>query len=495
MLTSACRSEPEPAPGEASLVRAFGQGTLAHRATPREGYAGLKLRASGERTYVLEITRRPDSTESRRFVAYGESEQVLWRLDEQPQERFTDFTVHPSGDVSLGVERTADARETYDLVRLSAEGTVRVRQPVPRAETLPASDLVGLPTAPFLMRSEPTAGLVDKWLPWLRLEARGEDVVLAFLTFVDVPDGDFGYQKLVSGVMAARWSGEHYGEEWTRVVDSEHALLQVSWEYDEFHWRDAATQPLLAVSPEGRVVVGRGLGAGRCGALARVFQEISSQECSRLKRGTPHRYVPFAYTAFSPTGAREGTRVLAPEEMEEFLVFDMALRGGELALGGTASVRPRDDENLPYYPPAPGEPALMVPYDGYVAVVDVATGALRSTRALDVSEGRGDHVAALRWTEEGLLAVGATGWDRWNSGMSVSRAAEPFLALIPEDGGQVLSRRLSTGSPDRHFHLLGVEVRGDTVLAVGLADAPMTHSGDGGRTDLMTFGGLRVDLR
>ncbi|MET0405872.1 MAG: hypothetical protein ABW123_25870 [Cystobacter sp.] len=44
--------------------------------------------------------------------------------------------------------------------------------------------------------------------------------------------------------------------------------------------------------------------------------------------------------------------------------------------------------------------------------------------------------------------------------MSLSRVAESLLALVPEDGGTVLTRRLSTDRADRPFHLLGVEARG-----------------------------------
>jgi hypothetical protein len=57
------------------------------------------------------------------------------------------------------------------------------------------------------------------------------------------------------------------------------------------------------------------------------------------------------------------------------------------------------------------------------------------------------------------------------------------MRTLPLEGGQ------------RHFHLLGVDVRGEAVVAVGLAEAPMTHAGDGGQWQNMTFGGLTVELR
>lgn len=494
-LACACSREAQrPGPeGGASLSRTFEQGELTPQPSPRVGYGGLKLRLAGDRSYALELTRDAAGKESRRFVATSARGQVLWQLTEQPQESFTDFTVHPSGELSLGVERTGDARDTFELVRMTADGQMLARQRLPAPTTLPSSDLGNtLPAAPFLMKAEPPGTYIGKWLPWLRLEARGEDLVVAFLSYVD-SGAESGTSTLASGVMALRWWDARYAEQWTRVVDGVHTLLQVAWQYDEFHWLDAATQPLLAVSPEGRVVVGRTLGTRRCNALSQTFQEISLTECRLLgQRNSPHRYQPFAFTSFSPEGAREGTRVLAPEGLEEFVIFDMALRGEEVGVAGTA-VWLQEDGTVAYYPATPGAESIMLPYDGYVAVLDRATGALRSE--VFIHEGRAEYFAALRWTEEGLLAVGASGWDRWNGGMSVSRGAAPLLSFIPGDGSAAQSRSVSLGAEDRHSHLLTVDTQGGAVVASGVSDAPMTHSGDSAGAEQMTFGGLRVELR
>jgi hypothetical protein len=494
-LAPACRDDvdrPEPVSGD-PLARAFEHGTLLEQVSPRVGYGGLKLRLAGARSYALEITRDAASVESRRFVASAAHGGVLWRLTERPQEHFTDFTVHPSGELTLGVERTGDERDTFELVRLTADGEVLARQRLPAPSTLPASDWGSNPPAsPFLMKAEPAGSHVGKWLPWLRLEARGEDLAVAFLSYVEV-SGGAGNKGLASGVMALQWSGGRYAEQWTRVVDGLHSLIQVAWQYDEFHWLDAATQLLLAVSPEGRVMAGRALSYGRCASVSQAFQEISLTECRILsQRNSPYRYQPFAFTSFSPEGAREGTRLFAPEGMEEFVVFDMAVRGDEVGIAGTA-VRLREDGSVAYYPATPGAPSIMLPYDGYVAVLDRGTGTPRSEVFVD--QGRAEYFAALRWTEEGLLAAGAAGWDRWNGGMSVSRGAEPLLALVPGDGGAVRVRSGELGGGDRHFHLLTVDALDGAVVAAGVADAPMTHSGDGAGAEQMTFGGLRVDLR
>jgi hypothetical protein len=79
--------------------------------------------------------------------------------------------------------------------------------------------------------------------------------------------------------------------------------------------------------------------------------------------------------------------------------------------------------------------------------------------------------------------------------MSVSRGAGPLLAFIPGDGGAVRTRSVGLGGGERHFHLLTVDARGGAVVALGVSEAPMTHSGDSAGAEQMTFGGLRVGLR
>ncbi|QAT87924.1 hypothetical protein EJ065_6395 [Corallococcus coralloides] len=40
-----------------------------------------------------------------------------------------------------------------------------------------------------------------------------------------------------------------------------------------------------------------------------------------------------------------------------------------------------------------------------------------------------------------------------------------------------------------------MDADGDSLVAVGLSEAPMTHSGDDGHLEAMTVGGLTVELR
>lgn len=483
------------APPGATLEDTFDVGALEHRVVPREGWGGLKVRLSGGRALVLETTRDGQSLGHRRLVAYTSTSSVLWSLEEAPGEFFSDFTLHPSGDLTLGVERTQAERGGYELLRLSSDGQVLARAPLPDTATLPPGDVgTDLPARPFRMKSREVHALRDGWL---RTEAREEDVVSAFLSLVDEPSTRPGGSPfLVTGVMSLRWTEGRYVEQWTRLVDGRHRVEPGVWAYDEFRWREAPSRPLLALDGwDGRVVVGRTWNSQRCLASNALFQQPSRTECLTGENVTSPmdtEYQPFAYTAFSPEGEREETHAFVPASVAEFVVFDFAAKGGEVAVAGTV-VR-RDAEGvIDYYPPSPGSDGRMAPYDGYVAVLGRGSGVPRFERT--VGGERADHLSALRWTRDGLLVVGATGWDRWHGGMSISRGAGPLLALVSSEGGEARMRTLPLDGGARHFHLLGVDAREGAVLAVGLADAPLTHSGDGGQTASMTFGGLVVDLR
>jgi hypothetical protein len=485
----------EPQAPRRSLKDTFASGELSADTRPRVAEGGLRVIARGARTYVLAVKRDEAGRESRRLVATAEAGE-LWAREEAPSERFMDFTVHPSGELTLGLERTAVARDAYDLVRLGAGGRELARQALPRPTSIPASDLSPtLPASPFRMKGVQKTSVVTGWLPWLELEARGEDAIAGILSYVDLPDGSLNDAYVVSGVMALRWEQDRYVEEWARMVDGGHSLIAVAWQYDEFLWLDAATRLLLGVDAEGGVVVGRTLGNSRCVALVSVFHELTDAECRRLRSGnSAHRHQPFAFTVFSPSGEREGTKVLLPDALEDFVIFDMALRGDAVAVTGTA-VRLGPGGVPAYYFEPPNDTAStpLLPYDGYLAVVDLDTGTVRHENFVDL--GRAEHFTAVRWTDDGLLAGGAAGWNRWYGGMSVSRHAEPLLALDPTGGAPVQTRRLEVPSDDRHAHLLGLDTQDAKVSAVGLFDAPMTHSGDGGRTEAMAFGGTTLLLR
>ncbi|RKH10560.1 hypothetical protein D7V97_13475 [Corallococcus sp. CA053C] len=475
------------------LARAFEPDALSSRVEPRASFGGLKVRRAAGRTFVLETTRDAEGHDTRRISVRSPDGALLWRIDAATGEHFSDFTVHPSGESTLGVERTDAQAGAFDLLRLSPEGQVLSRQPLPVPSTLPASDLGGtLLPSPFRMKSSWVHALAEGWL---RTEARGEDVAVAFLSLVAVPEGASETSELASGLMTLQWVDGGYREQWTRIVDGRHSTQPAAWAYDEFRWREAALRPLLAVDGDGRLVVGRTWNTSRCQASSRTFNDFTSLYCrtgTDITQPVDTERQAFAVTTFTPEGVRTGTRAFVPAAAAEFVVFDMAVHGGEVALAGTV-VTEAEDGTIAYYPSAPGVQDRMTPYDGYLGVLSLDTGVLRFEHRVDT--GRADHFSALRWTDAGLLAVGGAGWDRWYGGMSISRGAGALLALASTDGQTVRTQRPGPEGQDRHFHLLGVDADGDTLVAVGLAEAPMTHAGDGGNQAAMTFGGLTVEPR
>ena len=142
--------------------------------------------------------------------------------------------------------------------------------------------------------------------------------------------------------------------------------------------------------------------------------------------------------------------------------------------------------------PAPGrskrtypDPSGYVDYDGYVAVYDAGG---ERTLVHDFNLGRGDVLAALRFTPAGIVAVGSAGWDRWQGGMSISRGSDPLVVFLSPDGRRAAERVFPMSDGARHFNLHDVTVLDGSILAHGFSDAPMTHSADGGNEPARTFG-------
>jgi len=408
--------------GPAELVRS---GSEQHDVQARGAFSGLKVRFSGPRACALEVSIDAIEASTRRLACRAGGSEA-WAFYAAADELFSDFAVHPSGEITLGVERTSVERGAYELVRLDAGGAVRARQVLDPAK-IPASDLVDLPGQPLLMRSTIPHALTDGWL---RVEPRGEDVAVAWLSRLEAPGGGFS-NDLATGAGAWLWTGSAFEEHWSRLVEGRHAAQPAAWTYDEFRWREAAVRPLLAVSDDGTLVVGRAWNQRRCQAVALTFGEFTPVQCRGID-------VPSA---------------------------------------------------------DPGGGAVMVPYDGYVAVLDRRSGTPRCARALDAS-GRGDHIAALRWAADGtLMTAGGAGWDRWYGGMSISRGADPWLAALSPACELLGSRIVPFSSTARHHHLLSVDAEAGRIVGAGLADAPMTHSGDGGHIDQRMFGNLVIALR
>ncbi len=479
--------------GPGTVADLVDRGRSADFQTPRSAYGGLVAASDGARVYVVESRRDvepgPEGPWRSRFrVAAYDAGVEVWAFDADPDDLVGDVVVHPSGDVTVSVERFAPESNAYDLVRLSRAGDVIGRTTLPSPVTMPASDFAPIEPHPlFRMKSQSadatTAG-------WLRLLPDGEGLVIALLSFLAVPPTDPLANRTAMGVETLDWRSNTYVERWARVVEGAHLAQPVAWAYDELRWRQQVVRPFLARDDSsGDILVGRAWNSLRCRANVQVFAEFPPQECIVGAVGTAQvEWVPLAVTRFDHTGARLGTRILRPDaDAMEQAPFAIAARGGEIAVVG-AVVRMIDDAGTKKtYPDANG----FVDYDGYVAVYD-ADGVL--LRHHDYDQGRGDMLAGMRWTDAGIVAVGASGWDRWQGGMSISRGANPLFVWFSEDGTDTRQRVVPLGNPSRHWNLHDVLVLDGAVAGYGFADAPMTHSADGGGTAARTFGGLQVRL-
>jgi hypothetical protein len=456
---------------------------------PRAHFAGLKTRLQGGRSVTLEVERGVDGVERRRVVSV-ERDGTQWVIGEQGDERFHDFALHPSGELTLSLEHLQQPRDAFELVRLSSTGVERARRRLERPRTIPASDFAdGRATFPFAMKGVPRGSVITGWLPWVRLEANGEDLLIALLSLLENVDGEVRANEAVSAVMSLQWSDAQWVERWSRMVDGVHVLIAVAWQYDDFLWLDAATRLTLSRDASGRVVVGRTVSNSRCFALADVFHETTAQACRALRLGAPHRYQPFAFTVFDAHGEREGTGFVAPRALEDFVVFDVATRWPKVALVGTAVRLNANGEPDTYQ--EPGDATPLLPYDAFLSIVEGVGARELETHFLD--HGRADALTAVRWVDEGLYAVGISDWNRWWGGMSVSRGARPLLVERTE-AGVLSSRVLAVGGGTRHAHLLSVVVSQGRLRATGVFDAPMTHSGDGQGPEPMSHGALTVEL-
>jgi len=492
LLVVAASCTPEATPPLEPLGPVVTEGVVDSKTEPRPTFGTLTVRIVGERLHRLQTSRSADGGMDRRFVVETLADaQCTWTYPPEGvpsgDEFLNDFTVHPSGEVSLTLQHLTSTRDAFEVLRFSAQGELVERHTLSPGTLLPQSDRGDLPEPPFRMDSDWADDALSEG--WIRVVANGEDAVVAFQSHVDRSDGQFSLE-VASAVVWLVWAGGGYVETRARTVDGRHGVGPAAWTYDEFRWRQAAVRPYLALDPiTGHVVVGRAWNKLRCDAAVEIFQEGTAFDCV-FDSVSPidNERLPFAWTSFAPDGTREGTRVWMPALTSEFVVFDMAVRDGLVAVVG-AHVREDTEGTVVYYD------GNLVPYDGYVALLDRATGELRWERDVD-GTGRGDVLSTLRFVEDGVLAGGATDWDRWNGGMSISRGADPWLVFVSLDGDAV-QRSIPVDAPARHTHLLGVDVTEGPqrrIVGAGLGDAPMTHSGDGGQTAEMVFGDVLVTV-
>ena len=324
---------------------------------------------------------------------------------------------------------------------------------------------------------------------WVRLLPDGDGLIVTFLSHLDVPADDPLTLRIALGLAAFDWQANAYAERWAHVVEGPHAAQPAAWTYDELRQDEQAIRPFLARDEStGDVLVARAWNNLRCKANVTVFREFTMTDCM-LGAVSPieNQWLPLAVTRFSAAGARLGTRILAPDaDAGEQVAFALAARDGKLATAGFVARKNADGTERTY-----PDPSGYIDYDGYIAIYD---GDGKPILHHDYNMGRGDVLAALRWLPDDIVAVGSSGWDRWQGGNSISRGADPLIVWLSPDGARAASRTMPLSDGGRHFNLFDVTVTDRSIVAHGFSDAPMTHSGDGGNTAARTFGPLRVRL-
>lgn len=486
-----------PRPNFEEIVR---QGAVVTATAPRPAFGAMAITTDGTRVYAVESRRDVEPGplglpwRSRfRVAAYDAASAEAWAFAAPPDDVVSDVAVHPSGDVTIAVLHNAPARMAYDLVRLDRDGKPRATIAMSEPQTLPDGDFGAKDPRPMFRMKSPFADANVGG--WVRLLADGEGLHIAFLSYVDRPPTDPLSARLAMGVASLSWKDGGYVERWARVVEGPHGAEPVSWTYDELRQRESAIRPFLARDEStGDVLVGRGWNDTRCKANVAVFAEFVAADCvpgAGAVNGLEAERLPLAVTRFNAAGKRQGTIVLQPDaDAGEFVPFALAARDGRLAIAGFV-VRELPDGTKRTYP----DPKGYVDYDGYIAIYD---GVGHTLHHHDYNLGRGDVLAGLRWLPEGIVAAGSAGFDRWQGGQSISRGADPLLAWLSSDGTEAAARVIPLGNGSRHFSLFDVAVTehaGDrAIVAHGVSDAPLTHSGDNGNTAGRTWGPLRVRI-
>jgi len=421
-----------------------------------------------------------------RLAAYDRGD-LVWTYTAAADDVIGDVVVHPSGEITLSLERHPPERNADELVRLTAEGQVIGTSPLAAPVSIPATDYG--PNDPQPLFAMKSAFADATGAGWVRLLPEGEGVVVAFLSHAATPNDGPLSKRLALGLEVLDWTSPAYVERWARVVEGSHFAEPTAWAYDEFRWTEQAVRPFLARDDStGDLLVGRAWNQSRCQANLATFAESTNLDCIlRAPGAQENELLPLAVTRFSARGARRGTRILWPDpDAAEQVAFALAARGGELSVVG-AVVRTLPDGSKKTYP----DPSGYVDYDGYIAVYD-ADGKL--LRHHDYDLGHGDVLSGMRWLAGGIVAVGAAGWDRWQGGMSISRGASPIFAWLSQDGSDARLRLIPLSDGSRHWNLHDVIEQNGHIVGYGFSDAPMTHSADGGNTAARTFGTLRIEL-
>lgn len=399
------------------------------------GLALVKLRAQGDTQWVALAER------VRALQELSTPDRVLLLSRPAPAQplavaapagwAMVDMDVHPSGQLSV-VLAQADALR---LLRLAADGQVLADQ---------AFDDPGWRDDPFLGDADLVRGALlmpRVTLDAVRLAAQGEQAVLALRS---------GRAAVVAHGL--RWQGGAYARSWRTLVEPGvyiGARRTTSGSFDPFGSLDNPWQLRLDVADDGRVALAVGLGHTE---LAQGHQQHFGEPTAGAGEDGA------LLTRLAADGRRLGTTLVATGMRNE--LHGLRWQGTGLVLIGRVR---------------PGIRADGGSWDGWLAWVDAASGALQQQQTLDVD--RSDQLFdAIRLADGRWLLAGSTGYWQNPTGASISEEAQPLLALLPAPGQAV--QRLALQAAPRHNQARALLAQAGGAWVAGMANGPGTHSAD-----------------
>jgi hypothetical protein len=287
-----------------------------------------------------------------------------------------------------------------------------------------------------------------------RVAAIGEDLAVALRT---------GRNAVVAYRFAR--SGAGYARTWRTLVEPGLSLFPesiTSGTFDVFHALENHWHVLLDADGDGGMAIAVASKPG----LAPVFAAHAAYFGEPVAAS-----VGALVTRLAPDGHRIGTTVvetIRPSELQGLRLFPAEV----IALGRVFTERRADGSG----------------WDGYLARIDRASGALAAYRILDIDRGEALFDAAPLGQSR-LLVAGAAGYTQNPDGASIPESMAPLLAILEADG--TLRQRIALAPGARQNQVRAIAALGSRRLVAGMVNGPGTHSGDADRTAIGADGFLR----
>jgi hypothetical protein len=287
-----------------------------------------------------------------------------------------------------------------------------------------------------------------------RAAAIGEDLAVALRT---------GRNAVVAYRFSRSAAG--YARAWRTLVEPGLSLFPesiTSGTYDVFHALENHWHVLLDADADGSVAIAVASKPG----LAPVFAAHAAYFGEPVGAS-----IGALVTRLAPDGRRLGSTVVDTVRPSELQGLRFAA-GDVIAMGRVFTERRADGGG----------------WDGFLARIDRASGALAAYRVVDVDRGEALFDAAPL-SQSRLLVAGAAGYTQNPDGASIPDAMAPLLAILEADG--TLLQRIALAPGARQQQARAIVALGSRRLVAGMTNGPGTHSGDGDRAAIVADGFLR----